>query len=187
VLIFDVEVDSYAVRRDLAGILERLGPEYVKRFLRQAGGVAKASVKASFSAGGRPSWAPLSPNTLTRRQYASKAIIGAKEHRKSHAQREVERGNRTATDKRFRRARGTTPLGGASGPFGRSISVRSVGDETVWVGPPRGLWGLFAIHATGSARMPAREVVYLQPGDVAVIDQKAEDFVDKALGTGGLI
>lgn len=183
-LVMGVQINSVAVRKDLAGILERLGPKYVRRFLKQAGGVARASIKTSFEIGGRPKWAPLSPATIKRRQYGSTRTIGLKKTKKTHEQRELERGLREATDLRFRRAQGTVPLGGASGPFGKSISVRAIHDELVWVGPPRGLWGLFAIHAQGSARLPAREVVYLQPKDIATIDKRAEKFVDKALGQG---
>jgi len=184
VLVFGVQINSHAVRQDLARILERLGPKYVARFLRQAGGIARKSVRKSFAVGGRPPFAPLSPATLKRRMSSNARAIGTGGARKSHREREVERGNRTATDRRFQRARGNVPLGGAGGPFAKSISIRPVGDELVWVGPPRGLWGLFQIHAQGSARLPAREVVYLQPEDVAAVDEKAEKFVDQVLGMG---
>jgi len=186
------------VRADLMRLLEELGDKAVDQFLRRAGALAKQSLRKTFAVGGRPAWAPLSAATIERRRYvaSTKGAASSRSHLYGRAGKEMEAKLAKAKSDKISYSgrlnllnRAMIPLGGPKGTFAKSVRVKRLGGQQVYIGPPwsgrlgdrMDLYTLWKLHAEGSSRLPARRMDYLQPGDEGKIVRIAEDVVDKAL------
>jgi len=191
-------VNLDGVRDDLARLMDQLGDKAVDQFLRRAGALARASLRKTFAKGGRPPWAPLAATTLERRRYPAAKRQKSSSHSHLFARAAEEMDRRLAKSKvkkisyKARAAlidKATMPLGGAQGTFAKSVRVKRLRGQQVYIGPPWSykarhsidLYSLWVLHAQGSGRLPARRMDYLQPGDEDKIVKIAEDIIDKAL------
>jgi phage gpG-like protein len=120
--------------------------------------VMMPSIRENFRAQGRPSWAPLSEATISRRQAEGSGVTGrilSKSTRLLRRATSFKIWNVTSTE----------------------ASVEGLGDD-VWYG---------MIHQNGNATTPQREFIMVQPEDEEAIGRVFDKWVDSTLTKHGLM